>query len=158
MKSFFRRRLIDPLLAFLKQGVSPEKLALAITLGIISAVVPVFGAATLLCLIPIKVFRLNPGAILLVNQVAYPLQFLLYIPLIKSGQWLFNDHSLTLTISMVFSMFREDAMHAIGLLWNVTMYALVVWVIASLLVGTCLYWALKALLQKAAIRMQTVNH
>lgn len=129
MRAFLKRKIVDPILAFLKQGVTPSKLAWAISLGIVLATMPVFGSGTLLCLLAIWLFRLNPAAVLLVNQLAYPLQFLLYFPFIRAGEWLFDAKPLPLSISQIFSMFANDLGNAMSVLWWSTLYAIVAWVI-----------------------------
>lgn len=139
MRAFLKRKIVDPILAFLKQGVTPSKLAWAISLGIVLATMPVFGSGTLLCLLAIWLFRLNPGAVLLVNQLAYPLQFLLYFPFIRSGEWLFNAKRLPLSISQIFSMFANDLGNAMSVLWWSTLYGIVAWVIIMTPIAYMLY-------------------
>ena len=48
-KSFWKRRVVTPLIAQLKQGVTPEKLALTVALGLVLGIFPILGATTLLC-------------------------------------------------------------------------------------------------------------
>lgn len=139
MRAFLKRKIVDPILAFLKQGVTPSKLAWAISLGIVLATMPVFGSGTLLCLLAIWLFRLNPAAVLLVNQLAYPLQFLLYFPFIRSGEWLFDAKPLPLSISQIFSMFANDLGNALSILWWSTLYAIVAWVIVMGPIAYILY-------------------
>ena len=139
MRAFLKRKIVDPILAFLKQGVTPSKLAWAISLGIVLATMPVFGSGTLLCLLAIWLFRLNPGAVLLVNQLAYPLQFLLYFPFIRAGEWLFDAKPLPLSISQIFSMFANDLGNAMSVLWWSTLYAIVAWVIIMSPIAYILY-------------------
>lgn len=127
-----RKRIIDPVLGFLKQGVSPASLALAITAGVVVAYIPVFGISTLLCLLVIWAMRLNPAVVLLANQVAYPLQFLFFVPFLRSGEWLFKAPAVPFSVSQIFDMAKENFWSVIALLWRSTLYALVVWVIVSI--------------------------
>ncbi|BAV05262.1 hypothetical protein SAMN05421788_105279 [Filimonas lacunae] len=150
MKTFLQTKLVTPLLALLKQGVTPGKLALAVSLGITIATIPVFGATTLVCLAVIPLFRLNPGAILLVNQFAYPLQFILYIPLIRAGEWLFHKKALLLSVSQVFQLFKSNLLRAISTLWWSTLYALIAW----LLVAIPLTWLLYSLLTPLFVKIK----
>jgi uncharacterized protein (DUF2062 family) len=154
MKTFLKRKLVDPIVGFLKQGVSPSKLALAVSMGIVIATVPVFGASTILCLAAIWLFRLNPAAVLLVNQVAYPLQFLFYFPFIRSGEWLFNAHALPLTIEQIFHLITTDVFGAIDRLWWSTLYGLVIWIVFSMLAVALLYFLLKAFFTKTALNSE----
>lgn len=148
MRSFLKRKIVEPILAFLKQGVTPSKLAWAISLGIILATMPVFGSGTLLCLLAIWLIRLNPGAVLLVNQLAYPLQFLLYFPFIRAGEWLFNATPLPLSISQIFSMFANDLSNAMRVLWWSTLYGIVAWIIIMTPVAFLLHWIFKGIFSR----------
>lgn len=156
MKAFLKRKLINPILAFLKQGITPSKLAWAISLGIVLATMPVFGSGTLLCLLAIWVFRLNPGAVLLVNQLAYPLQFILYFPLIRAGEWLFHAKPLPLSISQIFSMFANDLGNAIKVLWWSTLYGIVAWVIVMIPVAYLLHLIFKNIFSKINSNQETL--
>ena len=56
-------RWLKPVIQLLRQGVSPEKIALTIALGIILGVTPVLGSTLLLCTLAAIVLRLNLPAI-----------------------------------------------------------------------------------------------
>ncbi len=148
MRAFLKRKIVDPILAFLKQGVTPSKLAWAISLGIVLATIPVFGSGTLLCLLAIWLFRINPGATILVNQLAYPLQFLLYFPLIRLGEWIFGAAPLPLSISQIFGMFKDDLRNAISFLWWSTLYGIVAWVIVMIPVAYILHATFRSIFSK----------
>ncbi len=66
-------RWLKPFIQMLRQGVSPEKIALTVALGIMLGVIPVLGSTTALCTLAAIVLRLNLPAIQLVNGVVYPL-------------------------------------------------------------------------------------
>jgi uncharacterized protein (DUF2062 family) len=157
-ESFFKRKLIQPVFNFLKQGISPEKLALAFTLGILIAVFPVFGSTTLLCFLLVFLFRVNVAAIMLANYFAYPLQFVLYLPFIRLGEYLYNAPGMTFSVSEIFSMFTNDVFAAIAILWWSTMYAVTAWLIISVPLGFLLYYLLKVILEKVAFRYSVKNN
>ncbi len=73
-EGFFYRRLLRPILDLLRQGVTPEKMALSLALGGALGVFPALGCTTLLCLIAAIVLRLNLPAIQIVNYFVYPIQ------------------------------------------------------------------------------------
>lgn len=156
MKRLAKEKLIDPLMSLLKRGVSPATLALSMTLGIIFAIVPVFGATTILCLAAISLFRINPLATLLVNQIAYPLQFVLYIPFIRAGEWLYQVEHLPLSVSQILDMFSNDTLGAISTLWWSTLYAITIWLIISIPVGYVLFLSFKLLFSWISSRKKVV--
>jgi uncharacterized protein (DUF2062 family) len=149
-QSLIKRKLVNPVLNFLKQGITPEKLSLAFTLGILIAVFPVFGSTTLLCFLFVFLFRVNVGAILLANYFAYPLQFVLYLPFIRMGEFLFNAPPMSFSVSDIFVMFTNDILGAVNILWWSTMYAIGAWLVVCLPIGLLLYFSIKLILQKVA--------
>jgi uncharacterized protein (DUF2062 family) len=157
MKNFLKRKLFDPISGFLKQGVSAEKLALAVSVGILLAIIPVFGVSTLLCIGIIAVLRLNPAVLLLANQLAYPLQFVLYFPFIRVGAWLFNAPSLTLSLTQIFQLFEKGILHAIQQLWWVTLYGVAVWIIISIPLALILYTFFKFLFLRIESKVNGVG-
>ncbi len=146
--SWFKRKLIDPLLLLLKQGVEPRKLALAISLGFVLAFFPVFGAHSLLCLLVIWLFRLNPGAVFLINNLAYPLIFFLYLPQIRMGEWLFSAAPFPFSIEQVGKLITDSPLNAIKTLWDATMHAIAAWCLIAVITTPPLYFMLKAVFSK----------
>lgn len=116
-----------PIVDLLRQGTSPEKIALTIALGIILGVTPVLGSTTLLCTLAAIVFRLHLPAIQFVNGVVYPLQLILLIPFYRLGAWMFRTDASTISLGGVTALIREGVGHAIRTLWMVTMHALLAW-------------------------------
>jgi uncharacterized protein (DUF2062 family) len=90
MKSFLRRRVADPLLAQLRQGTSPEKLALSAAVGFTLGCFPVVGVTTTLGVAAAVVFKLNHAAVQVANYAAYPLQIALLYPLFRLGRAWFS--------------------------------------------------------------------
>ena len=84
--SFFHRKLVLPVINLLRQGITPEKIALSLAIGICLGVFPLLGSTTILCTLAAILFRLNLPAIQLVNYFVYPLQLALLIPFIRLGE------------------------------------------------------------------------
>ncbi len=66
-------------------GLSPEAVALILSVGLVLGVFPVYGCPTVLCGLAAVVLRLNLPALQLVNQLLTPLQFALLIPFGRLG-------------------------------------------------------------------------
>ena len=73
--------------------LSPETIALVITLGLVLGVFPVFGLPTILCALAAVILRLNLPAIQLINQLSSPVQLALLIPLSRFGALILRDRS-----------------------------------------------------------------
>ncbi len=146
--SWWRRRVADPLLIVLKLGLSPEKLALTIALGITLGVTPVLGSTGLLCTLAALFFRLNLPAIQLVNWLVYPLQLALLVPLLRAGAHLFGKDSADFSLFVILQLIRTDALRAMGILWTATLHALLVWLAAGLVATGLFYLCLVPILKR----------
>jgi hypothetical protein len=62
-------------------GLSPETVAMIVVVGLVLGVFPVVGCATILCGMAAIALRISLPAVLLVNQLSSPLQFVLFLPL-----------------------------------------------------------------------------
>ncbi len=145
VKTFFKN--------FLSKGLSPEKLALCVGLGVAIGIIPVLGSTTLLCALAAFAFGLNLPAIQSVNYVIYPLQFLLLIPFYHLGAILFHVPKLEITGEEVRHLLSSGILNAIHTLWDVTMHALAAWCIVAPLLTLLLY-----LLLTPAFRRLTKTH
>jgi len=79
--------------SWLRQGISPERLALTLALGFAIGCLPVIGIPTALCLVVALGLRLNVPAIQAANYAAMPLQLALIFPFVRLGGWLFASGS-----------------------------------------------------------------
>ncbi len=138
----------NKLLAFLKMGGTPERLALSIALGIALGLVPALGITTLLCTLAAFLFRLNLPAIQLVNYFVYPLQLALLIPFIRAGEWLFGVKSLNLSFELIQRMMKANLWETVISLWAATMRAVVVWLLIAPVVVALVYFVMTPLLKK----------
>src|SRR5580693_10789122 len=74
---------------WLRQGISPRRLALTLALGFAIGCIPVVGIPTLVCAALALALRLNLPAIQAANYLVMPLQLLLIVPFVRLGGWLF---------------------------------------------------------------------
>jgi uncharacterized protein (DUF2062 family) len=77
---------------WLRQGISPRRLALTLALGFAVGCIPVVGIPTVLCAALALALRLNLPAIQTANYVAMPLQLALIVPFVRLGRWLIPTH------------------------------------------------------------------
>ena len=74
---------------WLRQGISPRRLALTLALGLAIGCIPVVGIPTAVCAALAIALRLNLPAIQAANYAVMPLQLLLIVPFVRLGGWLF---------------------------------------------------------------------
>jgi len=126
-ETFFRRRIARPLIDLLRQGVTPEKMALSLALGIALGVFPVLGTTTALCALVAFLWRLNLPAIQVVNYFVYPLQIALLIPLFRAGEKLFGAPHLPLSVGQISAMVHASFWGATRFLWTTIWHAAAAW-------------------------------
>jgi uncharacterized protein (DUF2062 family) len=155
MAGFVRRRLLDPVLALLRQGLSPRELALSLAFGTGIGIFPVLGVSTPLLTVIAVWMRLNLPAIQLVNYLASPLQLLLIIPFVRVGETLTGSDPQPLTVAAGMEILAEGALHAVVVLWDAIVHAAIGWIA----IGPALIWlayrALLPVLARAATRLRT---
>lgn len=149
--SFVQRRIVAPVLAQLKQGITPEKIALTAALGAVLAVFPILGSTTLLCGFAAWWLRLNQPIIQLVNYLCYPLQFALLLPFYRAGEWFGAPH-VALSIPELLARFQAGPMQFIADFGLVALGGIAAWLAAAPLVIAALYFALRPILQTMARR------
>jgi uncharacterized protein (DUF2062 family) len=106
--SFWRRRVVAPIVAQLTQGVTPEKIAFTLALGIALGVFPILGSTTALCAIAGVLVKLNQPIIQSVNYLVYPLQLILLIPFYRAGEQLLGRAPIPLSIPMLLDRFQAN--------------------------------------------------
>jgi len=75
LRDFIRRRLFEPILALLRQGITPQKLPLSLAFDLGLGTLPVLALPTILRTLAAVSLRLNLAAIQLVNCLAAHLSF-----------------------------------------------------------------------------------
>ncbi len=148
-EGFFYRRIARPILDLLRQGVTPEKIALSIALGAALGIFPGIGWTTALCAIAALLLRLNLPAIQVVNYFMYPAQIALLIPFFRLGERLFRAPHLPVSLPQLHALAHAGAWQAIRLLWTTTWHAMVVWLLVAPAFVATIYVILVPLLRRA---------
>jgi uncharacterized protein (DUF2062 family) len=85
-RSFWQRRVRDPLVLQLTQGITPHKIALTIAVGSAVALFPILGTTTLLCFLIGLVLKLNQPIIQLINQAFWPVHVPAIFACVRLGE------------------------------------------------------------------------
>lgn len=94
IRSFWQRRIVEPIVAQLTQGTTPEKIALTIAVGVAAGLFPFLGFTTLLCFVLAFILRLNQPIIHLVNQVLWPVHLTMILVYVHFGAWIYQAETL----------------------------------------------------------------
>jgi uncharacterized protein (DUF2062 family) len=149
------RKIVLPLLALLRMGATPKKLAWSLAIGCVVGINPLLGSTTIICLILIFALRLNTVAGQLGNHLMYPLELLLVIPFIRAGERLFHTAPLPIMNTQIFSMARSAPVATVKLLWQWEWHALIVWAICAIVAAPVLALILTPILRHSMAYRQT---
>ncbi|MCU0451836.1 MAG: DUF2062 domain-containing protein [Bernardetiaceae bacterium] len=146
----FREKVLVPIAGALRQGASPQGLALAIAAGAVLGVFPLLGSTTLLCAGVSWAFRLNPVAIQAANYAVYPVQLVGVVLFFRWGGQLFGLADQGITPQRLTDLFAEGFFHAVGTLGLALVYAIFTWALAALPLFAGIYWLSWRLLARRA--------
>ena len=143
------QRIRDAIVAQLRQGITPEKIALTLALGGVLGIFPLVGACTLLCAIAAFALKLNQPIIQLVNYLAYPAQLLLLLPFYRAGETLFGQpHVPIFSVAELVGRFRAGPLQFVIDYGMVALYGIAVWCLIAPLAAMAIYHVLRPILKR----------
>lgn len=154
MKHWLYRRLVEPLLALLRQGMTPSSLALCVSIGIVVGNIPVLGVSTILCAIIALAFRLNLPAMQLVQAAMAPTQILLIIPFVRLGEWITRAPRQPLSIKEGLTLIEHGVWNAVIFLWDAIVHAGIAWMLVAPVATYALYRLFTPIFANAADRVR----
>jgi uncharacterized protein (DUF2062 family) len=158
LSEFWHRRVLGVIVAQLRQGITPQKIALTVAIGCVLGVFPVLGSTTLLCFAAGLLLKLNQPIIQLVNYLIYPLQFAGIYFFIRIGEWLTRTPALQFSVSGLIQQFREAPLHFLQQFGMTALRGVLAWTLIAPVVAAALYLALLPLLRRlAALRQPGVG-
>jgi uncharacterized protein (DUF2062 family) len=131
---------------WLRQGVSPYRLALALALGFAIGCIPVVGIPTALCALLALALRLNLPAIQAANYAVMPLQLFLIVPFVRLGGWLFApgpSHAIKAS-----AMLRLSPWNLFSQLSSLAGHAMLAWLVIAGPAVVLMTFALTMLLRR----------
>jgi uncharacterized protein (DUF2062 family) len=151
--SWWQRRVVAPIVAQLKQGITPREVALTLALGAVLGIFPILGATTALCAVAGIALRLNQPLIQLVNYLVYPLQIVLLIPFYRAGERLFGAERVPIAnVPELVQRFGEGPWQFVLDYGKVGLYGIAVWALLAPLLGAIAYFTLRPALAALAPR------
>jgi uncharacterized protein (DUF2062 family) len=154
LKNWLHRRLLEPLVALLRQGISPGRLALCVSIGIVVGNIPILGISTILCTLLALVLRLNLPAIQAVQAMMAPTQILLIIPFVRLGEWILRAPPQPLSIKAGLALIAQGAWNAVIVLWDAIVHAGVAWLLVAPFLTYLFYRILTPVFTRAAARVK----
>ena len=145
-----RERITERLTAVLRQGTSPESLALSLAVGACLGLFPIVGATTFLCLLVGAAFGLNHATLQLANYAVAPLQLVLILALVRLGEWLTGAPNMPLNPLDLVSLFRANPSGFLARFGLTGLRGILGWSLVAPFLGPVLYAVLLPLVRGLA--------
>lgn len=123
----------------IKQGMTPDQIALTVAVGSVLGLFPVPGVTTLLCVMAAMLLRLNHAVIQTVNYAVYPLQLLLMGGYYALGSHWFGAGGAVESVASISVLLRENFWAGLWSVKQFILFAVLVWAITSPAIATALY-------------------
>ena len=151
-RGFWRRRLLDPVVALLTQGVTPDKVAATLAVGTACAMFPFLGTTALLCLGVGLWLRMNQPILQTLNQLLGPLHLVMILVYVRLGEWIWrapaeDRFSIVEVITAFAELTFRDFLARFG---QAGLHALTAWALTTPLLIAALYYGLRPVLRRAA--------
>jgi uncharacterized protein (DUF2062 family) len=145
---FWRRRVGEPLVALLAEGLTPDRLALGLAAGFVLGLFPIIGATTLLCVAAGVAFRLNHVALQLANHLAYPLQLPLVLVFVRLGERLVGAPPVPFDPLILVHHFQRDPAGFLRAFGLTGLHGILGWSLVAPVLLAAAFLALRPLLRR----------
>lgn len=139
-RNLLQRRVVDPIVAQLTQGLTPQKIALTIAIGSSIAMFPILGTTTLICLIVGVFMKLNQPIIQAVNLASTPIHIPFIFYSFKWGELLFGAAQTRLEMRAMRRLLIDDPLRFVQDYGTTALHAIVVWAVLVPFWATAVYY------------------
>lgn len=147
------RKFLFPLKKIILAGISIEKLAVSLTIGLIVGLIPIYGITTLLVGGIAIALRLNFIAVQIAHYIVHPVQIALLVPFLKIGDSLLLKSDSSFTVKQYIGLFKADFWGAMHDLWLINLSAIGVWLILSIPLSILVYYCLFRVIKRFIPRL-----
>jgi uncharacterized protein (DUF2062 family) len=156
IQQYAQKYIISPITALLKQGLTPQRLALSMAGGIIIGTFPLVGTTTAICTMAAILCGMNLLVAQLGNWLVYPIQLLLVVPFIILGEYLFGSSS-SLDPSHFVTLLRTDFWTTLQLFSKMIIHAALAWALCAPIAFAAIYTVLYPLFKLLHARIHGRN-
>ena len=148
--SFFRRRIVAPITAQLTQGITPDRIAFTLGLGVALSLFPFLGFTTILCFLVAAALKLNQPIIQILNQLMWPVWIPMVAVYIKVGAANYGAPAMPFDPAEVSRLFLTSQGEFWAKFGMVGVHAFTAWIIIVPLIAGVTYYATRPALRRLA--------
>jgi uncharacterized protein (DUF2062 family) len=154
-RTFWQRRVRDPVVAQLTQGITPHKIALTLAVGSAFALFPILGTSTLLCFLAALTLKLNQPITQLINQALWPVHVPAIFLCVRIGERLFSAQHVRFSIRYMNELLWSDPRLFLHTFGTTAFHAVAGWLlVAPFYVAAVYYIALPVMREVTRIKAQ----
>jgi len=151
-ESWWRRRVVAPVLAQLKQGVTPDRIALTLAVGTACSLLPFLGFTALMNLGVGLCLRLNQPILQTLNQILGPVQVVLILVYVRIGEKIWGAPEMPLSIGQLIASFKDDPGGFFVRFGWTGVHAATAWGISVPVMVAAIYFPLRVVMRRVAVR------
>lgn len=152
---FWRRWIVEPVLAQLTQGVAPEQIALAFAIGGALALFPILGTTTALCLAAGVAFGLNQVILQLANLLCAFIWIPALVAFVRLGDAIARRPAPIEGVPAMLALFRHHPALFFDRFGLAAVHAIVGWAACAPVLAVGVYFILRVPLRAAARRIES---
>jgi len=153
----WQKRVRGPIMSELTLGVSPERVALATILGLVSSTWPQIGTNPIMAIILSWSFRCNKAITSGVSLVFTPFQYALMIPFLRLGETILGIEHFQTSVPEIIKIVFTDPIGSFAVLGIPLLHAILGWISAWALVGPAIFFPTRWLIQRLSRKVSQKN-
>jgi uncharacterized protein (DUF2062 family) len=152
-RGFWRRRLVDPILALLTYGVTPDKVAATLAVGTGCSLFPFLGTTSVLNLSVGLALRMNQPILQTLNQLLGPIQLVMILVYVRLGELIWGGAGVPFSVMEMVTSFRDLPLGAFLQRFGwAGVHAFTAWALTLPLLVGALYFGLRPVIRGVAAR------
>ncbi len=150
-RGFWQRRLVDPVVRQLTQGVTPARISFTLAVSTVCSLFPFLGFTWLTNLIAGMALRLNQPIMQTLNQLLTPIHLPMIVVYVKMGEWIWGTKGEPFSVVEMLRNFADlslaEFLHKFG--WA-GVHAFTSWALTAPLLFLVTYLPLRPLINRLA--------
>ncbi len=148
-ESFWKRRVVRPIVAQLTQGATPDRIAATLAAGTVCSIFPFLGLTTVLNLAVGFAWRMNQPILQTLNQVLGVAQLALILVYVRLGELIWGATGTTFTVAEMIRVARDASVSTFLQRFGwAGVHAFTAWALTAPLLLAAIYFSVRPLLRR----------
>lgn len=153
---FWQRRIVEPIVALLRQGTSPEALKRTLAVGTACSLFPFLGTTSALNLLVGLWLKMNQPILQTLKQILGPVQLVMILVYVRIGEWIWQGSEHRFSVTDMIAVFRDVSFSEFITQFGwAGIHAFTAWILTAPLVIAAVYFLLRPLIAILANAAET---